>query len=236
MPITTTIARYFGWQRLIMGVLCLGFSLWGAYDLLVTIPRRVRERAAYESNDKLRSELEAKVESGHSLTEQETADYLAAKEQEKVFAEKGVPAPVAAFDRVTQWLFISCALFAPYFFLDYIRTKRRVYRLDDDGTLHLPEGTWSASEIADIDMSRWMAKSMAWVVHADGRRVLLDDYKHRNLHLIIGSIASRMYPEAWTAEAKIVKPEEPAAESEAGGGSAADGESGGDGGDGGNGD
>jgi hypothetical protein len=112
------------------------------------------------------------------------------------------------FDRATQWAFILCLPMAPYFFWLCAATRRRMYQLDEDGTLHLPGklGAWRAEEIADIDMSRWMAKSTAQIVHTDGRRVLLDDYKHKNLHLIIGAIASRLYPDAWTAEARVVKP------------------------------
>ena len=78
-------------------------------------------------------------------------------------------------------------------------------REEPDGTLHLPQGAWPQDQIADIDMSRWMAKSIVYVVHTQGTRVKLDDYKHRNLHLIIGGIASRLHPKAWDAEAKQIK-------------------------------
>jgi hypothetical protein len=93
----------------------------------------------------------------------------------------------------------------------FLKARKQHYRLDDDGTLHyvgdaqLGTGAWSAAEIADIDMSRWMAKSIAWVVKSDGTRLKLDAYVHKDLHLIIGAIASQKYPEAWDAEAKPVK-------------------------------
>ncbi len=123
------------------------------------------------------------------------------------------------YDRVTQWAFILCLPFVPYYVVMYVLARRRVYRLDDDGTLHLPGDTWKPDEIADIDMSRWMAKSIAWPVHNDGRRVKLDDYKYRNLHLIIGAIASRLHPDEWDAEAKpIDSVEDEAAEEVAVGG------------------
>ena len=70
-------------------------------------------------------------------------------------------------------------------------------------------------EIFDIDMGRWMAKSVAWVVHADGRRLKLDDYLHRNVHLIVGALASERYPDEWDAEAKRVGAGEEAGEAEA---------------------
>jgi hypothetical protein len=108
------------------------------------------------------------------------------------------------YDRITQWAFISCLPCVPYFVWMFFSARRRVYRLDDDGTLHSPEGTWARDDIADIDMGRWMAKSIAWVVPRDGTRIKLDDYKFRDLHLIIGSIASRLHPDDWTSEAKPI--------------------------------
>jgi hypothetical protein len=87
----------------------------------------------------------------------------------------------------------------------YLGTVRQVYTLEDDGSLQMPQGTWPADDIADIDMDRWMAKSIAHVVHKDGRRVMLDDYKFKNMHRIVGELAHRFHPEAWTAEAKPVK-------------------------------
>ncbi len=105
-------------------------------------------------------------------------------------------------DRATQWAFILCLPCAPWMLWSLLVTRRQVYRLDDDGTLAAPQGTWPAQEIADIDMSRWMAKSIAWVVHRDGARIKLDDYRFRDLHLIVGAIAARLHPDLWTAEAK----------------------------------
>jgi hypothetical protein len=116
------------------------------------------------------------------------------------------------YDRVTQWAFIACLPCAPYFFWMYFVTRRRRYTLDDDDTLHTPEGTWPADEIADIDMNRWMAKSIAWVVHRDGGRIKLDDYKFKGLHQIVGSIASRLYPDDWDEDARPAEQAEVMAE------------------------
>ena len=114
------------------------------------------------------------------------------------------------FDRATQWMFILCLPFAPYYTWSLLAAKRRVYRLDADGTLHAPEGTWTKEEIADIDMGRWMSKSIAHVVHSDGRRIKLDDYVYRNVHLIVGAIASKRYPEEWATDARRIPSERPA--------------------------
>jgi len=128
-------------------------------------------------------------------------------------ARRGVAAtgditPPGEFDRAVQWMFILCLPTAPYFLWILLKTKKRVYRLDDDGTFSAPEGTWAADEIADIDMSRWMAKSIAFVVHTDGRRIKLDDYIFRNTHLIVGALACQRYPEQWDEQAKRRKKEE----------------------------
>ncbi|UCD75572.1 MAG: hypothetical protein JSV91_01390 [Phycisphaerales bacterium] len=114
-----------------------------------------------------------------------------------------------AYDRwIKGLLFVPCLPAAAYIWWLFFKAKGRTYRLDDDGTLHMPEGTWAQDEIADIDMHRWMAKSIAYVVHTDGTRIKLDDYLYRDLHLIIGSIASGLYPDDWTEEAKPVEVEE----------------------------
>ena len=110
------------------------------------------------------------------------------------------------YDRIMKGLvFLPCLPFFPYFLWVYYRTKRQVFELTDDGTLHSKAGEWPADSIADIDMSKWMSKSIAHVVHTDGTRLLLDDFKHRNLFLIIGAIASRLYPKDWDDQAKQVK-------------------------------
>jgi hypothetical protein len=139
--------------------------------------------------------------------------------QAREAAEQGLQAVAsvsrpAAYDRPMQWMFIACLPFVPYYLWMYFATRARVYRLDEDGTLHLPGAVWKQDEVVDIDMDRWMAKSIAHVVHRDGRRMKLDDYKHRNLHLIVGALASRMYPEKWTVDARPVVHQVAEAESE----------------------
>lgn len=57
-------------------------------------------------------------------------------------------------------------------------------------------------------MSRWMSKSIVHVVHENGDRIKMDDYIHKSVHLIVGALASEMYPEQWDQEAKPVKKEE----------------------------
>jgi hypothetical protein len=134
--------------------------------------------------------------------EEHPLPYAAFEKTQSVLTEIGQVTVPGKYDRVTQWAFIACLPCAPYFFWCFFAARRRKYILDDDGTLHTPQGAWTSDEIADIDMSRWMAKSVAWAVSRDGRRVKLDDYKYKGLHLIVGDIASRLYPDDWDKEAK----------------------------------
>ncbi len=130
--------------------------------------------------------------------------YAAFTQSQTAIEELGDITAPGKYDRIMQWAFISCLPCVPYFIWMVYAARRRVYRLDDAGTLSMPEGTWARDDIADIDMSRWMAKSIARVVHRDGTSVKLDDYKFRDLHRIIGSIAARLHPDDWDAEAKPI--------------------------------
>jgi hypothetical protein len=80
--------------------------------------------------------------------------------------------------------------------------------------LHLPGDVWSSQDITDIDMKRWMKSSKAWVVHTDGRRVLLDDYLFKGIFRIVGELAAAQYPDLWTDEAKKIKVEPPVTSAE----------------------
>jgi hypothetical protein len=139
------------------------------------------------------------------------AELAAGKALEGVNTELGkigTPSPPSAFDRATQWVFIASLPFAPYYFWALMVARRHRYRLDEAESLHfegdskLGSGVWPKDEIADIDMNRWMAKSIAWAVHTDGRRLKLDAYLHKNLEFIIGRIAARLHPNDWDLDAR----------------------------------
>ncbi len=132
-----------------------------------------------------------------------TEIYVAASEvaQQGLNETQKATAP-GKFDRATQWMFILCLPFVPYFMWTLMRTRRKVYELDDDGSFRHPDGTWAKEDIADIDMKKWMSKSIAALVHSDGSRVKLDDYVYKNADLIVGAVASEKYPEEWDEQAK----------------------------------
>jgi hypothetical protein len=139
-----------------------------------------------------------------AVTPEEVAAYEAAKK----IVEKGRPTPPAAYDRPVQlWLYMmGCGVMGvPYFLAMWLGSAGKKYRLEDDGTLMAPEGRFAASDIQDIDMSRWMSKSIATVTVSGGKKVVLDDYKFRNVHLIVGKLAHARYPEEWTDDARDMK-------------------------------
>jgi hypothetical protein len=203
---------------LLMGVLCLGLGVWGAYDLWVRYPRMERDFARYQEASgrltKLEEARQAQQERGTQPTAAETAAYEKATADLNAAMPGGkAPEQLSKYDKPFQWLYITCLPFAVPAFMGLSRVMRQRYRLDDEGALHFTgdkehgAGVWSAAEIRDIDMDRWMRKSVAWVVRGDSSvRLKLDAYHHRHLEKIVGALASRFHPEQWDQEARPVKP------------------------------
>jgi len=207
MALTTKIAKHYALRQIIMAIVCLVLGLWGLYDYAIKIPNQQERWETFQALTEEKAELESQSEQS-LLTGDEVTRFETVRTELNALGSAEKPGKL---DRLVKGLaFVPCLPFTPYFLWIYARTKRRIYTLDDDGTLHLLEGDWAQAEIADIDMSRWMAKSIAYVVHKEGTRVKLDDYKYRDLHLIVGAIASRLYPEAWDAEAKQIKADQSA--------------------------
>lgn len=199
-----------------MAVMCIAFSAWGAYDLFVTIPHRAERAQRYEtltaSLKQLESARQDNATRGRQPSAEELAEYQRVNDELTAIAPGGkIPSPPSKFDHVVQWIYISCLPFGLWPVISLLRVSKQRYRLEDDGTLHfagdktLGSAAWARHEIADIDMSRWMAKSIAWPVHAGGSRLRLDAFEHKNLDQIVGAIASRLYPDAWHSDARPVK-------------------------------
>lgn len=179
------------------------------YDYLIAIPR---QQQTYDRFADLKKHLE-ELEKINQPSQEQIADFNKTQAELTALSPGGSP-PVkpGKFNRATQLFYIACFPFTFYFVWLYAKAKRQVYRLDENGGLHfeadpaLGSGVWAMDQIADIDMSRWMSKSIAHAVHTDGTRLKLDAYLHKNLDLIIGAIASRLYPDKWDEKARPVKP------------------------------
>jgi hypothetical protein len=214
MAIQTRIKPSYTLRIVIIAVVCIGFGLWGAYDFFVRYPADNAHFAEYKRHEEIRTSLDEKLSQGQRLTEEEVAQYDAAKAFFDTHKEQ--PTEHSQLNIWFQWVYISCLPFGLWMLWSHTRMMKKSYRLEDDGTFHWPGGSLAAGEIGDIDMSRWMAKSIAHVVATDGRRIKLDDYIHQSTHLIVGSLAVSRYPEQWDAQAKLVKPAEDEAAGEGG--------------------
>lgn len=217
MPIVTSIQPFTMWRNLGFAGLCLIFALWGWYDYSVKIPTLERDSVAYGDAKKVVADLTTAAEARPLSTEEvaQVEQATAVLDDIKERYGSAVPDKPAAYDRPVQlWLYIvGCGVLGvPMFIWPVIRTLRKPYRMDDDGTLHTPHGTYRPEQIVDIDMSRWCSttgdRRSTWTAKAiltDGRKVLLDDHDHKNMHLIIGRLAHRFHPETWTPQAKRVQ-------------------------------
>ena len=250
------------WIRaLLVGLICLGFGIWGLYDYIYAIPQQeegaqrreiaqavkvvIDDQAAnpemYEAAmedinaglanyttpvspvvdssssittdagwqnalEQWKSTLEAMQVPGSGASSGSLGLIADAKaEVERANTAYGDIQAPSAYDRPIQWIFIVSLVFVPYYIRQLMLHRGKEYTLDQDGGFHGPHGTLRADEIADIDMSRWMKKSIAELVDSNGQRITLDAYIYKDLHLIIGAIAHRLHPDKWTLDAKIVK-------------------------------
>ena len=225
MAIETTLQARQKWWNILYAVICAVLGAWGAYDYWVTIPRKEAEVAAYEVAATAAEEMEAKARAATAApggAQPLSVEDVKAYEAAKAVVDKGKPVAPAAYDRPVQlWLYIiGCGVLGvPWFLWEWLSAASKKYRLNADGSFEFNGRTIPMEDIADIDMAKWMSKSVATVVAKDGTRITLDDYKFKNSNLIIGGIAARLYPNDWDADGrdlnKIRAQEEAAAASDA---------------------
>jgi len=204
MPIESKVRPSLTAKNLIVAVICLGFGAWGWYDFAIKIPTREADFAAFTAAEKTKSELEALARLA-PLTEEQRGEFREAETVLARFIEK--PIPPAAYDRYIQlWVYIvGCGVLGtPYFLYAQWRLGRKRYRLDDDGTLHAPEGTFAPDQLKTIDMANWMEKSIATVETTPGVRVKLDDYEYKGIEDIVAVLAARFHPGEWTSDARPI--------------------------------
>lgn len=196
MRIETNIAPRHFWWLLGFTILCFVLGVWGVYDL-IQIPKQEQLFERYTAAQQEFHELEQKP----ALTDAERRDFEGLDEWMGSFEDP--PEKPDTWDWLAQLLYVSLLLCVPYMLWMLIKTKKQRYVLEEDGSVEVGDGApWSKDEIADIDMSKWMAKSVAFLVHRDGTRVKLDAYHHQNLDKIIGALAHDMYPEEWSEDAR----------------------------------
>ena len=215
MAIRTTIQPFVFWRNAIFAILCAAFGLWGWYDYSIKIPNLEADCVAFDQAKDTMKKLEMQSNTT-ALKNTQTEEFAAAKKtiDEITARNSGAPTKPSQYDRTMQmWLYIiGCGVLGtPFFILPIIQAMKKKYVLQDDGTLHCPQGIFTVDQIAEIEMNRWCAKEgdrrstwTATVVTTDGKRIVLDDHDYKNMHLVIGGIAHRMMPDQWTADAKRV--------------------------------
>lgn len=196
------------WFTASYALLCAVFGVWGAYDYWVRIPRQEADISEYQQALGTVSRYASlDAQDSMRLSAEQDAEYQAAQATVDRFAS-GAPKPVAAYDRPLQlWVYmIGCGLVGTGLCVaSIVRTASRRFQLDDDGTLRDGRVEVGRDDVAGIDMSRWMAKSIARLRLRDGTTVTLDDYKYAGMHLIVGTYANRFDPQSWNADATPVK-------------------------------
>ncbi len=191
-------------QNYAYAVLCLAFGIWGWYDYAIKIPQKQADFVEFTAAEMVKSELETLART-LPLAPEQVAEFKAAEAVLARFIEK--PAEPAAYDRPVQlWLYIiGCGVLGtPWFLWAQYQLTRRRFRLDDNGTFHAAEGSFTAEQIAGIDMSRWMSKSMAKVEIVGGAPIVLDDFKYKGVEDLVAALAARFYPGEWTSDARPI--------------------------------
>lgn len=208
MAIETTLQARQKWWNILYAVICAVLGAWGAYDYWVTIPRKEAEVAEYDIAAATAEEMEAKARAATAApggAQPLSVEDVKAYEAAKAVVDKGKPTAPAAYDRPVQlWLYIiGCGVLGvPWFMWEWLSAARKKYRLNADGSFEFNGRRLAGEDIAEIDMSKWMSKSVATVIAKDGTRILLDDYKFKKSNLIVGAIASRLHPGDWDAEGR----------------------------------
>lgn len=202
----TAVERY---QSLIGERVALGVR----GEFYVLLNKQQNRAITEEEREKLQTLTKGFMDAGLTqppppLTQEERDRYQEIERILKDDFENKTPESPASYDGfVNFWVyFVGCGLLSTPFFVYRLMSRRgRAWRLDDDGTLTAPEGSFAADRITDIDMSTWMKKSIARV-DVDGldEPIVLDDYEYQDVYLIVGALAHRFHPEAWTEEAKPV--------------------------------
>jgi hypothetical protein len=205
MPLETRIRPSMTAKNLVFAVVCIGLAVWGWYDYAIQIPKERADFAAFTAAERTNSEIDAASRT-RSLTDAERQQAKDARAVLDRFKEAKPSEPSSYDDDIQLWVYIvGCGvLSAPYFIWAQWKLTRRRFRLDDDGTLHAPEGTFAADQLADIDMARWMEKSIATVVSTSGTRIDMDDFLYKGVEDIVAVLAARFHPGQWTSDARPI--------------------------------
>lgn len=205
MAIETRIQKRQTIQNGAYAIICLALGLWGWYDYAVKIPAQEAAFQEFVAAEDTRTKLE-KLALVTPLNDEQRAEFSQVRTLlEQKYKEK--PVEPAVYDRAVQlWLYIvGCGVLGvPWFIFAQWNLSRNRYRLNDDGSFESGTTKISAEQLTGINLSRWMAKSIAQVQTADGRKIDLDDYKYKGVEDIVAVLAARFHPGEWTSDARPI--------------------------------
>ncbi len=205
MAIETRIQKRQTIQNGAYAIICLALGLWGWYDYAVKIPAQEAAFQEFVAAEDTRTKLE-KLALVTPLNDEQRAEFSQVRTLlEQKYKEK--PVEPAVYDRAVQlWLYIvGCGVLGvPWFIFAQWNLSRNRYRLNDDGSFESGTTKISAEQLTGINLSRWMAKSIAQVQTADGRKIDLDDYKYKGVEDIVAALAARFHPGEWTSDARPI--------------------------------
>jgi len=170
-------------------VICLALAIWGWYDYSVKIPTAEAAFAEYTAAAERNVALE-QASKQRPLTDPEKAEYNSVQTVLAKYKEKPL-------------YIVGCGVMGvPFFVYSQWQLSRKRFRLGDDGSFECNEDRFTAQQITGIDMSRWMAKSIATLEVDGGRRIELDDFKYKGVEEIVAHFAARFEPGKWTSDAR----------------------------------
>lgn len=204
MPIETKIRTSLTLKNIALTAVCLGFGIWGWYDYSVKIPQERADFAEFTAAEKTKSDLEAEARVS-SLSDEQKLRFREAESVLARFTEKPVE-PSSYDDEIQLWVYIvGCGVLGtPVGIWSQWRLSRKRFKLGDDGSLTTVEGSYSADQLAGIDMDRWMEKSIATVITTEDKRIDLDDYHYKGVEDIVAILAARFHPGKWTSDARPI--------------------------------
>jgi len=197
MVIETRIARRYWVRKALLAFMFFAFGCLALYDGFVKYPKEV---VLY--NENLEYEQLKQQRASSSLTQAEATRFA---ELDTKFSDPtmGKIPKRSQKDIVLQHgLAVLCFPAALALVITWLISARRKFIIQEDGTLIAPEGTFPPSAMTDIDMTRWMDKSIARLEinggpDKGGAAVKLDAWIYDGMDETIENLARRFHPEQY---------------------------------------
>lgn len=198
MLIETKVAKRYWVRKALLTLMFFGFGCLALYDGIVKYPKEIDAWSEYSRYNSLK---ERKNTSALSRAEAQEFALLDTK-----FSDPSVRQPRERHERDIRIQYTLAAICFPasaVFVLTWLLSARRKYIIREDGTLVAPEGVFPADSLTDVDMTKWMDKSIAVVEirggpAKGGTAVKLDAWIYDGLDEVIEKLARRFHPDEFS--------------------------------------